>query len=110
MRSLVSLLQLSRRQWGALAIVAVLSSCSTAASLIEPWLYRAVVDDVAGVMVSSGPLQFADRLVDNVIGSLTNVPGSARRVFHAPWQKYQGPAGTRRRLAPRAPEEAIATV
>ncbi len=110
MRSLVSLLQLSRRQWGALAIVAVLSSCSTAASLIEPWLYRAVVDDVAGVMVASGPLRFADRLIDNALGSITHVPGSARRVFHAPWQQYQGPAGTRRRLAPRAPEEAIATV
>jgi ABC-type multidrug transport system fused ATPase/permease subunit len=110
MRSLFSLLRLSRRQWAALAVVAVLSSCSTAASLIEPWLYRAVVDDVAGVLVASGPLKFADRFVDDIVGSLTHVPGSARRVFHAPWRQYQGPVGTRRRLAPRAPEEAIATV
>lgn len=61
MRSLLSLLRLSPRQLRALALVAVLSSCGTASALLEPWLYRAVIDEVAGVLAASGPLKFADR-------------------------------------------------
>src|SRR5690349_3533578 len=110
MRSLISLLRLSHRQWRALAVVALLSSCSTASSLVEPWLYRAVIDDVAGVFAAPGQLKFADRAIEDVVASLRQMPASVRRLFRVPWQQFEGPAGTRRRLPPRLPQEAIATV
>src|SRR5262249_48628004 len=48
--------------------------------------------------------------IQEVAGSFGQMPSSVRRLFRAPWQQFQGPAGTRRRIPPRAPEEAIATV
>jgi len=47
MRTVLRILSLGRGHLRGFAVVAMLVSLSTAASLIQPWIYRAIVDDVA---------------------------------------------------------------
>jgi ATP-binding cassette, subfamily B, bacterial len=107
MRWLLHLIDLSAKQWRALIGVTVLVSLSTASALFEPWVYRAVIDDVAGVLTSDS-LTFAERAFDDVKASLSRAPASLRRVFSAPLQRLEAPA--KRQLEPREPPEAIATI
>ena len=61
MKSLLRILALGRGRAGRFALVALLVSLGTAASLFEPWIYRAIVDDVAGVFVASPAVRDAER-------------------------------------------------
>jgi len=87
----------------------LLVSLSTS-SLIEPWIYRAIIDDIAGVFVAPDPLEYADRALEDVARSLRHLPGSLGRMFNAPLQKFSGAADERRALESRTPQQAIATV
>jgi len=104
------LFQLFRPRLRALLVVALLVSLSTASSLVEPWIYRAIIDDIAGVFVAPDPLEYADRALEDVTRSLQHLPGSLGRMFNALPQKSAGAADERRALAFRTPQQAIATV
>lgn len=52
MRILRRLLLIARPYAGRLVLVAVLTSLGALGELVEPWVYRAVVNDIAGVFVS----------------------------------------------------------
>jgi len=108
--SAAGLFQLFRPRLRGLLVVALLVSLSTASSLVEPWIYRAIIDDIAGVFVAPDPLEYADRAVEDVTRSLRHLPGSLGRMFNAPLQKFSGAADERRALESRTPQQAIATV
>ena len=86
------LFQLFRPRLRGLFVVALLVSLSTASSLIEPWIYRAIIDDIAGVFVAPDALEYADRALEDVTRSLRHLPGSLGRIFNAPLQKFAGAA------------------
>ena len=73
------LFQLFRPRLRALLVVALLVSLSTASSLIEPWIYRAIIDDIAGVFVapprSNRPSALAD--VTHRCGTSPEVSGGS---------------------------------
>ena len=104
------LLKLFGPRWRAVGVIAVLVSLSTVASLVEPWIYRAIVDDIAGVFVAPDPLEYADRIVEWAEQALHHLPGSFGRMFSAPLQTFNGPDNERRELASKTPQQAMATV
>jgi ATP-binding cassette subfamily B protein len=108
--STAGLFQLFRPRLRGLLVVALLVSLSTASSLVEPWIYRAIIDDIAGVFVAPDPLEYADRAMEDVTRSLRHLPGSLGRMFNAPLQTFSGAADERRALESKTPQQAIATV
>jgi ABC-type multidrug transport system fused ATPase/permease subunit len=106
----IGLLELFRSRLRAVGVVAVLVSLSTAASLFEPWIYRAIIDDIAGVFVAPDPLDYADRAIQDVTEALQHLPGSFGRMFSAPLQTFAGADDERRELDSKTPQQAIATV
>lgn len=52
MRAFIEILTLGRHRLKAFALVAVLVSLGTGATLFEPLIYRAIIDDIAGVFVA----------------------------------------------------------
>ena len=108
---MTDLLKLFRARWRAMALVAVLMSLSTASSLFEPWIYRAIIDDIAGVFVAPDPLDYADQVMQDVTNAVQqHLPGSLGRMFSAPLQTFTGPDDERRELDSTTPQQAIATV
>ncbi len=55
-------------------------SLGTEATLFEPWIYRAIIDDIAGVFVTPQPLLTAEGWIERVVLSLEHIPGSWARV------------------------------
>ena len=51
-RSVIQILLLGRDRAKAFAFVAVLVSLGTVATVFEPWIYRSIIDDIAGVFVT----------------------------------------------------------
>jgi len=101
---------LIRPRWRAVLVVALLVSLGTASSLFEPWIYRAIVDDIAGVFAAPDPLEYADRAIDDVAQSVRHLPGSLGRILSAPLQRFAGAADERRELESRTPQQAMSTV
>ena len=91
-------------------LIAVLVSLGTAASLFEPWIYRAIVDDIAGVMVAPGPVMTAEHALQELGAAFEHVPHSSRRIFRAPLHRFRAGQAEPRRLPPRTPHQAVATV
>jgi ATP-binding cassette subfamily B protein len=108
-RTLLNVLALGRRRIPGFLIVAALVSLGTAASLVEPWIYRAIIDDVAGVFVEPAPLARIESVVEGVGLSREHISGSGKRVFHAPLHRTH-PEAPRRKLHPRTVPQAFATV
>jgi hypothetical protein len=52
MQTFLEVLKLGRDRLRGFILVAVLVSLGTGAALLEPWIYRAIIDDVAGVFVA----------------------------------------------------------
>ena len=84
MRTFLAVLALGRRRIPGFLLIACLVSLGTAASLVEPWIYRAIVDDVAGVFVEPAPLARIESLVEGVGRSSEHLSGSGKRVFRKP--------------------------
>jgi ABC-type multidrug transport system fused ATPase/permease subunit len=110
MTGAADLFELFRPRLRAVLAVALLVSLSTPSSLFEPWIYRAIIDDIAGVFVAPDPLDYADRTIEDVRRSLRHLPGSFGRMFSAPLRKFAGAKEERRELRSRTPQQAIATV
>lgn len=110
MRTVLRILGLGRERVGGFVLVALLVSLGTGASLLEPWIYRAIVDDVAGVFVHPGPVQEAERVVERVGAAGSHMAHSAQRIFRAPLHAVRRAESGPRRLPPRTPPQATATV
>jgi ABC-type multidrug transport system fused ATPase/permease subunit len=109
MKTLWEVLALGRSRIPGFVLVAVLVSLGTGASLVEPWIYRAIIDDVAGVFVEPAPLARVELALENLGRARAHMGSSGRRVFHAPLRKVE-PSAPRRSLAPRTVHQALATV
>jgi hypothetical protein len=55
MNTLTRILLLGKSRVKGFLLVALLVSLGTATTLIEPWIYRAIIDDIAGVFVQPEP-------------------------------------------------------
>ncbi len=110
MRSLLAILALARGRIRAFVWVALLVSLGTVASLFEPWIYRAIVDDIAGVFVAPRPVTEAERFFEHVGSSVGHFEKSGRRIFHAPLQRLKPDHAGPRRLPARTAPQAVATV
>jgi ABC-type multidrug transport system fused ATPase/permease subunit len=108
-RTIFRVLALGRDRLGAFLAVAVLVSLGTGASLLEPWIYRAIIDDIAGVFVTPAPLVKIESALESLTRSFKHVPESAGRIAHAPLRKTHADA-PRRRLEPRSVNQAFATI
>jgi ATP-binding cassette subfamily B protein len=108
-RSLLNILALARGQWRRFLLIAVLVSAGTGAALFEPWIYRAIVDDIAGVFVPPAPVVRAERLAQEVAGNAERLLHSGHRIFKPPLRKHADKEH-RRALAPRTAREATTTV
>ena len=109
MKTLWEVLALGRSRIPGFVLVALLVSLGTAASLVEPWIYRAIIDDVAGVFVEPAPLTRVESVLENLGRSRQHMGSSGRRVLHAPLRKTE-PSAPRRTIAPRTLHQALATV
>ena len=108
MRSLLDILKLGRPHWRGLLIALLLVSLGTTTGLLEPWLYRAVIDDIAGVFVAPPQLEVVEQSVDNLV---KQAPRSLQRIFNGPLQTMEPrPKGSRRQMPPRSLHEATATL
>ena len=107
MNTILRILRLGRQHLRGFVLVTVLVSLGTVATLFEPWIYRAIVDDIAGVFVTPRPLVQAERALH---GPLEHLKTSGRRMFRAPLRVVHPEPGRLRKLPPRTPPQAIATV
>jgi ABC-type multidrug transport system fused ATPase/permease subunit len=110
MRSLLAILGLARGRLLAFLGVALLVSIGTAASLFEPWIYRAIVDDVAGVFVTPRPVAEAEQFFEHIGSAAGHFQRSGRHIFRAPFQRRHAEPGAPRQLPPRTRPQAVATV
>ncbi len=110
MKTILRTLTLGRGRLGGFLLVALLVSLSTAATLFEPWIYRAIVDDVAGVFVEPAPVLTAERAFQELALSLRHLPHSGQRIFRAPLHRMRATDSGRRNLPARTPHQAMATV
>jgi len=95
------ILRLGRRFVVRFVVVTVLVSLGTVATLFEPWIYRAIVDDVAGVFVTPRPVVEAEHALAELASPLHHLKTSGRRMFGAPLRVVQRQPGQPRRLPPR---------
>lgn len=108
MRTFLQILALGKHRVRDFAMIAFLVSLGTAATLFEPWIYRAIIDDIAGVFVTPQPLLTAEGWIERVVLSLEHIPGSWARVFTAPLVAVTDAGG--RVLEGRSIPQAMATV
>ena len=52
MHTFTRLVSIARPYAGRLLLIALLTSVGALAELVEPWVYRAIINDIAGVFVS----------------------------------------------------------
>lgn len=109
MNTFLSVLKLGRRNISGFILIAILVSAGTAASLIEPWIYRAIIDDIAGVFIEPEPLIQVESFFNSVGRSTEHLSKSGKRVFRAPLRSTH-PQAPRRTLHPRTVPQAFATV
>ena len=109
MRSILRILVLGRAKAASFALVAVLASLGTATLLLEPWIYRAIIDDIAGVFVAPEPFVGVETFLEGLERSFEHLEGSARRLFRAPLQKVEMAEGARG-LEERSIHQAIGTI
>src|SRR5438876_4206242 len=106
MSTFLEVLKLGRDRLRGFILVAVLVSLGTGAALLEPWIYRAIIDDVAGVFVTSptrvGELPSVEELPRHLPQSGTHLFKEHRR------SAEEAPAP--RRLKPKTVHQAAATL
>lgn len=106
MHTFLEVLKLGRDRLRGFVLVAVLVSLGTGAGLLEPWIYRAIIDDIAGVFVT----QPARAVEQPSVGQLQqHLPRSGRRLFQEHTRPQARPEAPRL-LRPRTVHEAAATL
>ena len=106
MQTLLEVLKLGRDRLRGFILVAALVSLGTGAALLEPWIYRAIIDDVAGVFVTS-PEQVGN--LPSVKELPKHLPQSGRRLFKE-HRRSAEEAPAPRRLKPKTVHQAAATL
>lgn len=81
MRTLLNVLRLAGNRKREFGVIVLLVSIGTVAGLLEPWIYSAIVDDVAGVFVASEPLELANRFAQDVVTSTAHFAQSVLRIL-----------------------------
>lgn len=76
MRTFLQILALGRRRLPSFLLVALMVSLGTIATLSEPWIYSAIIDDVAGVFVSPGPVVEMESAIRRAARSIEHWPGA----------------------------------
>jgi ATP-binding cassette, subfamily B, bacterial len=104
-----SVLRIGRKNISGFLVIAFLVSAGTAALLIEPWIYRAIIDDIAGVFIEPEPLVRVESFFESAGRSAEHWSKSGKRVFHAPLRPTH-PQAPRRTLHPRTIPQAFATI
>jgi ABC-type multidrug transport system fused ATPase/permease subunit len=107
-RTFLDILALGRSRVRDLVLIGVLVSLGTASSLFEPWIYRAIIDDIAGVFVAPPMLLEAESWLGRLSRAIEHIPGSWARVFTAPLVAVTSVGG--RALEGRSVPQAMATV
>lgn len=110
MNTILKILRLGRRHLRGFLLVTLLVSLGTVATLFEPWIYRAIVDDIAGVFVTPRPLVQAERAFEELTSPIEHLKTSGTRMFKAPLKVVQREPGRPRKLPSRTAPQAIATV
>ena len=110
MQTFLQILGLGRRRVASFVLVALMVSFGTAATLCEPWIYRAIIDDIAGVFVPPRPVIEVESAVENAVRSVGHWPGALDRIFSIPMERFDGTDAARRTLDSKRPREAAATV
>ncbi len=110
MSVLFQVLRLGRGHGRRFAVVALLVSLGTAASLFEPWIYRAIVDDVAGVLVTPTAVRRAETTLTQLGTQTEHLVKSGQRIFRHPLRKHPPEVTGARTLRPRTVNQAVATV
>ena len=106
MHSFLEVLKLGRDRLRGFVLVAVLVSLGTGAALLEPWIYRAIIDDVAGVFVAEPtPVGELPALSDLP----RTLPKSGQHIFREHRKAVPQPEAPRR-LKPKTVHEAAATL
>ena len=108
MKTFLQVLALGRHRLRDFASIAVLVSLGTAATLFEPWIYRAIIDDIAGVFITPQPISEAEAWLVGVFRAVELLPGSWARFFTAPLAAVTDEGV--RALAERTIPQAMATV
>jgi hypothetical protein len=101
---------LGRDRLKAFAAVAAVVSLGTAATLVEPWIYRSIIDDIAGVFVAPPAVVKAETVVERGFRSLEHLGGSVGRMLRVPMAAFPQDDGPSRTLERRTVHEAAATV
>ena len=110
-RITLRILRLGRPHAGQFLLIAVLVSLGTVSSLFQPWVYRTIVNDVAGVFVGNREVIAVEREAGAVALSLEHALDSFRRIFHGPLRQHRLKAGERpRQLPSRTLPQAVATI
>ena len=108
MQTFVDVLKLGRDRIRDFVAIAMLVSLATGATLFEPWIYRAIIDDIAGVFVTPAPITEAVTWFESVWRAIEHIPSSWARFFTAPLVAFAD-AGSRA-LESRSIPQATATV
>ena len=95
MRTFLQILALGRRRLPSFLLVALMVSLGTVATLSEPWIYSAIIDDVAGVFVSHGPVVEMESAIQRAARSVEHWPGALGRVLSVPMTRFEGTDNTR---------------
>jgi ABC-type multidrug transport system fused ATPase/permease subunit len=91
-------------------LVALMVSMGTIATLSEPWIYSAIIDDVAGVFASPGPVVEVESAIQRAARSVEHWPGALGRLLSVPMTRFEGDDSSHRLIESRRPREAAATV
>lgn len=75
---------LASGHWRDVSIIAMLVSLGTLASIFEPWIYSAIIDDIAGLLVAEDSDALIGRFVQDVLQTAEHVGASALRILSAP--------------------------
>jgi ABC-type multidrug transport system fused ATPase/permease subunit len=110
MRTVLRILALGRGHLRGFALVAMLVSLGTAASLLQPWVYRSIVDDVSGVFVAPPAMRTIEQDVERTASFWKHLSASGQRMFRLPLKHHKRERVGVRRLVPRSMPQAVATI
>jgi len=75
---------LARGRWREVGFVAFLVSLGTMAALVEPWIYSAIIDDIAGLWVADDSQALVGRFAQDVLQTAAHLGESALRIASVP--------------------------
>ena len=109
-QTFLQILGMGRSRLRSFVAVAVMVSLGTGATLCEPWIYRAIIDDIAGVFVPSPVVVEVESAIENAVRSVEHWSGALVRIFRVPMAPFEAAGSVRRTLDARHPNEAAAMV